>query len=37
MATIQVPAPPPPKAPDQEPRAGLVDYLTTVDHKQRLL
>jgi len=34
MATTQVPAPPPPKAPDQVPRAGLLDYLTTVDHKK---
>src|SRR5215217_4072107 len=34
MATTHVPAPPPPRAPDQAPRAGLVDYLTTVDHKK---
>ena len=34
MATTQVPAPPPPTAPDQRPRAGLLDYLTTVDHKK---
>jgi cytochrome c oxidase subunit 1 len=33
MATTQVPAPPP-TAPDQEPRAGLLDFLTTVDHKK---
>src|SRR5215208_7142612 len=33
MATTQVPAPPP-TAPDHEPRAGLLDYLTTVDHKK---
>jgi cytochrome c oxidase subunit I len=34
MATTQVPAPPPPEAPGQEPRAGLLDYLTTIDHKK---
>jgi hypothetical protein len=34
MATTQVPVPAPPEAPDQEPRAGLLDYLTTVDHKK---
>ena len=33
MATTQVPAPPP-TAPDHEPRAGLLDFLTTVDHKK---
>jgi cytochrome c oxidase subunit 1 len=34
MATTQVPAPAPAEAPHQKPRAGLVDYLTTVDHKK---
>ena len=32
MATTQAPAPA--EAPSEHPRAGLVDYLTTVDHKK---
>src|SRR5215216_1849266 len=34
MATTQVPAPAPAEAPSEQSRAGLVDYLTTVDHKK---
>src|SRR5215211_6391346 len=33
MATTELPRPPHPEAHD-EPRGGLVDYLTTVDHKK---
>ncbi len=34
MATTDLPAPATPEAPRQELRAGLLDYLTTVDHKK---
>ena len=34
MATTQVPAPAPAEAPSGHPRAGLLEYLTTVDHKK---
>jgi hypothetical protein len=34
MATTQVPASAPAEVPRQELRAGLLDYLTTVDHKK---
>src|SRR5215211_3685470 len=34
MATTQVPAPAPAEAPSRHPRAGLLEYLTTVDHKK---
>jgi cytochrome c oxidase subunit 1 len=34
MATTKMPVPAPPDASSQEARAGLLDYLTTVDHKK---
>src|SRR5919199_2101095 len=34
MATTQIPAPAPAETPGGHPRAGLLGYLTTVDHKK---
>jgi cytochrome c oxidase subunit I len=34
MATTKLPVPTPADAPSEEARAGLLDYLTTVDHKK---
>src|SRR5829696_1669391 len=34
MATTQVPVPAPAEAPSEQSRAGLLEYLTTVDHKK---
>jgi len=34
MATTELPSPALPELPHEEPRAGLIDYLTTVDHKK---
>ena len=34
MATTKLPVPTPADAPSEEARAGLLDYLTTVDHKR---
>jgi cytochrome c oxidase subunit I len=34
MATTELPSPALPELPHREPRAGLIDYLTTVDHKK---
>jgi len=34
MATTELPSPARPEPPHEEPRAGLIDYITTVDHKK---
>ncbi len=34
MATTELPSPVRPEPPHEEPRAGLIDYITTVDHKK---